>query len=237
VTQPLSPYFLTPGATNVEINTLTGASWYILNTAANGLPDENMRVLIAQVTTSGSISGQINYQVFPLGVGENQEQISMPFDGAGVFGLTPAEGCTDASACNYDSAAVIDDGSCEFDSCAGCTEIQACNYDAEATIADNDSCVFCDCGASTSYTMTVLEEDAVQDGLKRYKFFVNMLDPTDQISAVYGNADTAMYVSVPAGAFNSSLNPSWSASGINPAFVARHVRNHWFDWSCHHFRH
>ncbi|MEC8362306.1 MAG: hypothetical protein VX002_08375, partial [Bacteroidota bacterium] len=129
------------------------------------------------------------------------------------------EGCTDASACNYDSAAGIDDGSCEFDSCAGCTEIQACNYDAEATIADNASCVFCDCGASTSYTMTVLEEDAVQAGLKRYKFFVNMLDPTDQISAVYGNADTVMYVNVPDGAFNSPFNSSWSASGINPAFV------------------
>ncbi len=218
-TQQITPYFLTSGATSLESTTLTGASWYVLNTAANGLPDENMRVLIAQVTTTGSISGQINYQVFPLGVGADQQQISMPFDGAGVFGLTPAEGCTDASACNYDSAAGIDDGSCEFDSCAGCTEIQACNYDAEATIADNASCVFCDCGASTSYTMTVLEEDAVQAGLKRYKFFVNMLDPTDQISAVYGNADTVMYVNVPDGAFNTPFNSSWSASGINPAFV------------------
>ena len=67
--------------------------------------------------------------------------------------------------------------------------------------------------------MTVLEEDAVQAGLKRYKFFVNMLDPTDQISAVYGNADTVMYVNVPDGAFNTPFNSSWSASGINPAFV------------------
>ena len=57
--------------------------------------------------------------------------------------------------------------------------------------------------------MTVLEEDAVQAGLNTYKFFVNMLDPTDQISAVYGNADTAMYVNVPDGAFNTPFNSSW----------------------------
>ena len=70
--QPITPYFSTPGATSLEASTLTGASWYILNTAANGLPNADMRVLIAQVTTTGPISGQLNYQVFPLGVGERE---------------------------------------------------------------------------------------------------------------------------------------------------------------------
>ena len=69
VNQLISPYFLTDGATSLESTTLTGASWYILNTAANGLPDDDMRVFVMQVTTGGAISGQINYQVFPLGVG------------------------------------------------------------------------------------------------------------------------------------------------------------------------
>ena len=112
-TQPITPYFLTPGATNLESTTLTGASWYVLNTAANGLPDANMRVLVMQVTTSGSISGQINYQVFPLGVGEDQVQLSVSFDGTGTFGGGgDIEGCTDSTACNYDSDATVDDGSC-----------------------------------------------------------------------------------------------------------------------------
>ena len=31
-------------------------------------------------------------------------------------------GCTDATACNYDSTAGLDDGSCEWTSCAGCAE-------------------------------------------------------------------------------------------------------------------
>ena len=84
--QPITPYFLTPGATSVLSNTLTGSSWYVLNTAANGLPDADLRVLIMQVTTAGSISGQLNYQVFPLGVGADQVLVSMAFDGAGTFG-------------------------------------------------------------------------------------------------------------------------------------------------------
>ena len=83
-----------------------------------------MRVLVMQVTTTGSISGTINYQVFPLGVGADQVQISVDFDGAGTFGggsEAPACGCTDATACNYDADAVYDDGSCaEFDECGVC---------------------------------------------------------------------------------------------------------------------
>ena len=53
-------------------------------------------------------------------------------------------GCTDSMACNYDETATIDDGSCDYLSCAGCTDPTACNYDATATIDDgsceSDSC-------------------------------------------------------------------------------------------------
>ncbi len=50
-------------------------------------------------------------------------------------------GCTDIGACNYDSIPIIDDGSCEYLTCAGCTTTVACNYDPEATI-DDGSCEF-----------------------------------------------------------------------------------------------
>ena len=36
--QAITPYFLTPGATNLLSNSVTGASWYVLNTAANASP-------------------------------------------------------------------------------------------------------------------------------------------------------------------------------------------------------
>jgi hypothetical protein len=48
-------------------------------------------------------------------------------------------GCTDISACNYDAAATVDDGSCDF-SCFGCTNAAACNYSPVATI-DDGSCI------------------------------------------------------------------------------------------------
>ena len=44
-------------------------------------------------------------------------------------------GCTDPAACNYDEAAVNDDGTCDF-ACYGCTNPDACNYDPSATIDD-----------------------------------------------------------------------------------------------------
>ena len=149
--QPVTPFFTTSGSTHLLSNTLTGSSYYVLNTAGNGLPDADMRVLVMQVTTTGSISGTINYQVFPLGVGADQVQISVDFDGAGTFGggsEAPACGCTDATACNYDADAVYDDGSClENDECGicggpgaiyecGCADIPAGDCDCDGNQLD-----------------------------------------------------------------------------------------------------
>ncbi len=116
----VSGYFQV-GGENLTVNTLTGASWYVLNTAANALPTDG-RWLIAQITTSGSISGTLNYQIFPLGDGANQIQKSVDFDGAGEFPLfVEVCGCMDDSACNYNAEATNEDGSClQLDECGVC---------------------------------------------------------------------------------------------------------------------
>jgi len=68
----------------------------------------------------------------------------------GVILLTRKKGCTDSSACNYDVAAKVDDGMCEygmtncFDPCnpvKGCTDTTACNFDPIACIEDG-SCEY-----------------------------------------------------------------------------------------------
>jgi hypothetical protein len=150
VSQPVAPFFTIDGESGLEINTVTGASWYALNTAANGLPDENMRVLVMQITTEGTLSGTINYQLFPLGVGVDELRITESFSLGG--GEIP--GCMAESACNYNPDATVNDNSCEFLSCIvfGCTDDgsldwsptpgnQACNYDPEADFNDG-SCTY-----------------------------------------------------------------------------------------------
>ena len=78
----VSEYF-TSGGTELNVTTLTGASWYVFNTAANALPSDG-RWLVAQITTAGDLSGTLNAQMFPLGVGADQIQQSWDFAGGQV---------------------------------------------------------------------------------------------------------------------------------------------------------
>ncbi|MAO45798.1 MAG: hypothetical protein CL823_01470 [Crocinitomicaceae bacterium] len=194
--QPITPFFLTPGATNLLASTLTGASYYVLNTAANGLPDSDLRVKIMQVTTTGDFCGTINFQVFPLGVGADQEQLTVEFCGVGTFeaGSSPISGCIDEAACNFNPDANADDGSCEYPeedylSCEGdcindvnengtcdelevfgCTIPQACNYDPTATFNDG-SCDFTSClalGCTDPNACNYDPEAVYEDGTCEY---------------------------------------------------------------------
>ena len=81
---PWTQFFKENEAVKLEINTLLGGSWFVLKTASNSLGDENLLVLIAQITTAGSISGNINAQIFPMGVGENSMKMNFTFDGLGT---------------------------------------------------------------------------------------------------------------------------------------------------------
>ena len=133
-TQPLTPFFLVDGETDLLLNTVTGCSYYVLNTASNGLVDADMRVLLMQVTTEGSLSGTINFQIFPLGVGADAVYITETFSVGGDEIL----GCTVEMACNFNPEATTNDGSCDFTSCLsfGCTDMDACNYNPDALYED-----------------------------------------------------------------------------------------------------
>jgi len=71
-------------------------------------------------------------------------------------------GCTDSYACNYDSNAGFDDGSCIYN-CIGCIDPQACNYDAFAT-QDDGSCLYYDecgeCGGDNSICLGCTDPNA-----------------------------------------------------------------------------
>jgi len=73
-------------------------------------------------------------------------------------------GCTVEASCNFDPAANVNDGSCDFLSCAGCVDPTACNYDDTATLADTScdySCIGCMDATATNYdaAATIMCED------------------------------------------------------------------------------
>ena len=66
----------------LEVNTLTGASWYVLNTAANALPTRMGAGWFPKSPPQEHFWPN-QRQIFPLGVGADQVQTSIEFDGTG----------------------------------------------------------------------------------------------------------------------------------------------------------
>ncbi|MBV42149.1 MAG: hypothetical protein CL834_03865 [Crocinitomicaceae bacterium] len=170
---------------DVSINDETGGAWYVLNGSPNGLPNEDMRVLILQITTGGELCGLINAQIFENGLGATPLYLTFDFCGPGVYNPASGEpiGCTDELACNYDPDATEDDGSCTYaeanydcdGTClndndndgicdeletAGCTDSFACNFNAEAT-DDDGSCEYLSCSGCTDASACNYDPDAL----------------------------------------------------------------------------
>jgi hypothetical protein len=123
---------------NIAINDAIGSGWYTLPSAANAVSGADHRVLFAQLTTDGKISGSFRAQVFPAGVAVNDDQVDITF-------LNGVCGCTDATAFNYDpNADFLAAGSCVY-VYPGCTDASACNYNALANV-DNGSCTYAAAG-------------------------------------------------------------------------------------------
>ena len=113
--------FTTDNGENITVNDSVGQAWFSpIPSAENaeGHPafaGEDLKILIMQITTEGTLSGQLLLQVF-----EEGDQ-SLEWRDVLEFNSCPVDGCTDATACNYDPDALNDDGSClELDECGEC---------------------------------------------------------------------------------------------------------------------
>ena len=82
--EPWDDFFTVNGETSLEVATHTGGSWFVLRTAANGAPVDG-KVMLAQITTSGSVSGAMNLQIFPAAPEIEQFRVRFEFEGTGKF--------------------------------------------------------------------------------------------------------------------------------------------------------
>jgi len=118
--------------------------------------------------------GSLNATEEIFGIGTEYLAVIKAWNAVGVFGSLP-EGCMDGNACNYDPAAMIDDGSCDY-SCYGCIDPLACNYDPAATQADGScdySCYGCMDPTAENYDPTA----TIDDGSCVYTVVYGCIDP------------------------------------------------------------
>ena len=201
---PASPWidsFEQGGA--LSIDSESGGLWFVLydGSGVNAIAGTDQRVLIAQITTTGTLTGQASVQYFPEGdPGNNTESACTVMTDGTVIG------CTDENACNYDPLANLDNNLCEypeeFYDCSGncindsdedgtcdelevlgCTDPLACNYDETATEED-DSCEypeeFYDCSGNC---INDSDEDGTCDELE-------VLGCTDPLACNYDETAT-----------------------------------------------
>ena len=161
--------------------TIENGSLYITGTTGdwpvNAVAGEDLKVLVARVTTCSDFTIQACLQTY---VGGDQDSVQQ-------FCPEPLvvlhQGCTEEGACNYNPLATTDDDSCVFDDgiygcdgecfndedgdgicdeneIEGCTGKGACNYNADAT-DDDDSCFYPGEGCDDGFELTV--GDVVSD--------------------------------------------------------------------------
>ncbi|MEO0403723.1 MAG: hypothetical protein AAF193_02520, partial [Bacteroidota bacterium] len=93
---------------DIVIDDAIGGGWFALNGDINGIAGDDLRVLVGQFTTEGVLSGELYVQIFPNGVGANEERFTFPFS----TGAVDVPGCTNPDACNFDPSATVEDDSC-----------------------------------------------------------------------------------------------------------------------------
>ena len=191
-TNPLSVGFANGG--NLVIDTPQGSAWFIENSDVytNGLAGSDSKVLIAQVTTDGEVSGQFGLQVFRNGISDDANCVR-PYLGV------ESHGCLEPTACNYTPNVLFDNGSCDFCSCPDSMQVLSSNFSSDSLpqysididlIADHD-------------TTGII----ALNGMKTYRLYAVVETAGDRVNAVYGNdmaplaiTSTAPFYQAPLGA-------------------------------------
>ncbi|PCJ80340.1 MAG: hypothetical protein COA49_08885 [Bacteroidetes bacterium] len=116
---------------NVYANTQIGNAWVTLypglGASSPGFAGNDLKVLMAQITTSGTLSGSFYVQIFPWGIQDPDVRLLLPV-------LYAPTQCMDLEACNYDDSAWMND-ECEYGPSAGVI-VGDENVDLQGTITE-----------------------------------------------------------------------------------------------------
>jgi len=101
---------------DINSNSPVGNLWFTLYPGLEEVDDagfagEDLKVLVAQITTSGTLSGSLYVQIFPEGIQDPDIRLLLPI-------VYAPEQCTDPEACNYSAQAWLDID-CEYGPLAG----------------------------------------------------------------------------------------------------------------------
>ena len=177
------------------IDSFTGSSWYVADAeaASNCIAGDDLKVLFAQVTTDGDIDGDVQFQVYRNGL-QQAENCLRPY-----LPINPLNqpGCTDPAACNYDASAFVDNGSCDFCSCADTTLFSTVSFPN-----DSLSQYSLDIDVYANHDTTGFPELA---GMKTYRMYINMAEANDKLTAVYGNDETPLDIQSTAPFYQDAL--------------------------------
>ena len=117
---------------NVVVETTVGNAWFVLPVPANveAIAGEDLRVLIAQLTTAGDISGQIQVQVFNNGNNKDEFREVLPILNA----------CNDPEALNYEPLSYSLDG-CQYGEVDNVAEVKIIEMGVFPSLASSQTTV------------------------------------------------------------------------------------------------
>ena len=201
-----------------------GGGWFVIpGSSPSAFPNEEGRVLLAQLITEGLVDFQVSlaYQN-ENGILQEEEGLSLLFP-AGV------SGCMDSLACNFSPSATLPsaclevdalgvcggacqadldgDGICDSVEVLGCNDPLASNYNLDATENDG-SCLYSsgetDTTGFTGLSYSVYAEDLVL-GTKTYRVFAQFDGADYELLSIFGNDEFPFILESEAGFHQSPL--------------------------------
>lgn len=161
----------------LNVNTFTGGSIYLVPGIGTQSVPVDGRVLLGQITTNGVVSVKWNIQIRDFDL--------VTFQGTGMELTFPEAanglGCTDPLADNYDAAATVDDGSCEYPE-----------------------------PSYSGLTVELVAEDLPVVGMRTYRVYANFENPDDQLTAVFAQEGDPMSISTTTSFYQNELGGAFA---------------------------